>query len=201
MPPRKWRTLTTCAALLLATTGCALGPTIKDAPKQPAAATAGPTDKGTNAAQAPNPSGADALPSPGVPAPPSTATEKPKVLVGAETPVRFRDGTQVWIARVGDDTSAASGEPRAVVDVRIVNGSGGKLRPYSITLELTVCPDGRNGRCVPGGRTVGDSEPIAPGQSGQSPRYFTPPASGLPEQVTGYIEYNSERFGFEGRRS
>lgn len=197
MGARTWRTTTTCAALLLTTTGCMVGPTIKDEPKKPAAATSNiPTGVAPAPGGQPTNGPAPVPPTGGVASP----TPKPKLQIGATAPWQFRDGTQLWVQRVGLDAGTAN-TTRIVVEVRIINGNNPGLRPFSITVELTACPESPGGRCAPGARSVGDSTPMSAGQDIQSPRYFVAPASGLPGTIKGAVVYNSERVEFEGQPS
>lgn len=198
MPARPWPLATTLAAVALTTTSCVAGPTITDEQK-PAAATA-PTSA---VPITPNvPPGPGALPSGASGAasqPPSPSeSQRPILRIGGE-PARFRDGTQVGVQRVvAEGDGGASTAPRVLVELKIRNGTDKDLKPFFLTVELNACG---TAPCRPGGRVVGDSTAIRPGDEALSPRYFVPPSNGLPDNVQGVIEYKSERVSFEGKPS
>lgn len=146
MPPRKWRTLTTCAALLLATTSCALGPTIRDAPKQPAAATADAGARPTVTQTRPGgpavggPPGATPPLTSGSPVPTPSAVQKTYVF-GGGVPFVFDDGMTIEVlgARIDRSLAAAGDLIPVVIQTRILNGSSKQIWAYRLDIHVLGC--------------------------------------------------------------
>jgi hypothetical protein len=149
MGDRLWRTATTCAAVLLATTSCVVGPTITDNPPKPAAADPATYPSQPDPPQGGNPppngsSTAGAAPGMPTPVPSSRTTAAPTYVIGGDVPFKFADGSQVVVVQALVDVNTGAGPGglvRVVVRLNVYNGTDRPLWGYRLDVQLRACAD------------------------------------------------------------
>ncbi|MCF2532791.1 hypothetical protein [Yinghuangia soli] len=203
MGARLWRTATTCAAVLLATTSCVVGPTITDDPPKPAAATdpAFPPDQ-PNPPQGGNPG--NWPPNPGNPtaAPPSASPSPTQQVyaIGGTEPFEFAPGMKLWVEKIDKVGPIAVGAPgREKVAVRIVvrNDSNRDLRSFGLIVTLRACP-APSGSCSTPGDGPDRVEPTTISAGSEQPvvRYFGVTEVGALATARIDVAYNTARGTF-----
>ncbi|MDI2132490.1 hypothetical protein [Yinghuangia seranimata] len=212
MRARTWHLPITCAAVLLAATGCAVGPTISDEPAKPAAAESGLPTTTQAQTQAPGqpvrpttppPGGGNQPGSPGATAAPATSPAAPKYEIGGGTPFVFADGSEVQVLAAHND-GAISGDPkgrvRIAVRLSIKNGTDRPLWAYRLDVQLRACADPapRCERITTPGTSAEAAKYVQQGETKTVDWFFAAKPDGLGSAVVEVGDPKSVRAEFNG---
>lgn len=208
MGARPWRITTTCTALLLAATGCVVGPTVEDEAKKPVAPTEGPTNARPGATgvpgqgQQPPHGGSPIVSAPGGPTkaspPPPVDT---RVVVGSSTPFPLGNGVNVWVESlrvVGPAGDAAGDAVRIAVAIRVENKGNEVFQPHDLDVQLLACPE-IGGACTKrSGAASEEPQKVPVGSTASLTRYFAASRANAAGEVTLVARFKAQSTRYVG---